>query len=62
MVQPVGVARRDDYLADVKVIAMRHGYARDHDASRLVTRLGIFGKTRELLEQGQGAELERVQI
>lgn len=60
--QPCGIMRCDEYLPDVKMVAVRHGEAGDNDTSGLITRPGIVGKTRELLQQGQRSELQRVEI
>ena len=60
--QPCGVIRCDDCLADVKMVAVRHGEADDNDASGLITRPGLVGKTGQLLQQGQRSELQRVEI
>ena len=57
--KPAGVARRYDSVTEVEMIAVRIGRA--HDNASVFRRPHIFGKPRELLQQGQSLELQGVE-
>ena len=44
------------------MIAVRGGQAGQDDAPRLLAGTRIIGQSRQLLKQGQGLQLQRVQI
>ena len=60
--QPAGIARSDQGIAEVKMVAMRMGQAGDDGAVGLLAGPRIVGKAGKLLQQGQRLELQRVEI
>src|SRR6266436_3278178 len=59
--QPAGIAGGNHGLAEVKMVAVRIRRA-DGDTAGLLPRPGVFAKARELLQQGQGLELQRIKV
>ena len=60
--QSGGVARGDDRLAQMKMIAVRVGQAGQDDAACFFAGAGIVGQPRQLLQQGQGLQLQRIEV
>src|SRR5438132_6517163 len=60
--QPGGIARGDQGIAEVKMVAMRIGQAGDDGTVGLLAGPRMAGKACKLLQQGQGLELQRVEI
>jgi hypothetical protein len=56
------VARGNHRLAEMKMIAVRIGQFGDREPARLVLRGRFPGESAQLLQQGQGFELQRVEI
>jgi hypothetical protein len=59
--EPAGVARSDNGVSEVEMVAVRIGRANDNTTG-LLARTRIFTKPRELLQQGQSPELERIEV
>src|SRR5712692_5906453 len=62
VVQTGRVARGDHRLAEMKTVAVRIGQFGDRDAAALVLRGRLPGDARQLLQQGQGLQLQWVEI
>src|ERR1700730_14317991 len=60
--QPAGIARSDQGIAEVNMVAMLMGAAGADGAVWLLAGPRIVGKARKLLQQGQCLELQRVEI
>ena len=60
--EPAAIERLRAGLAEMEMIAMRVGQFGDGEPAGLVLRHGLAGELRQLLQQCQGLQLQRIEI